>query len=67
MKGCKTLLLTALVAAIAIGCSSGSSNDSTVNADASKPGQALPPGLEQSQGAGGQGAPGAPAASQTAP
>lgn len=67
MKGCKTLTALVLVASLAIGCSSGSSGESTVNADASKPGQQMPPGLEQSQGAGGQGAPGAPAASQTAP
>ncbi|MCC7230820.1 MAG: hypothetical protein IT203_10535 [Fimbriimonadaceae bacterium] len=55
------------VASLAIGCSSGGSNDTAVNADASKPGQQMPAGLEQSQGASGQGSSGAPAASQTAP
>lgn len=67
MKGVKSLIALIFVASIVVGCSSGGSNDSTVNADASKPGQQMPAGLEQSKGAGEQGSPGAPAASQTAP
>ncbi len=59
--------LVVLLCIVLIGCSSGSTEDAAVNADISKPGEKMPPGLDQAQGAGGQGSASAPAAAQTGP
>jgi hypothetical protein len=59
------LTLSVLLGALA-GCSSGGDDSAGVNKDMSKPGQTMPSGLQQADGAGGAGKPASePATAQT--
>lgn len=68
MKFIKLICWLGVLGSAVVGCGSGTSaEDAAVNADISKPGDKLPPGLDQSAGAGSPGTPTTPTATQTGP